>query len=166
MAKTIVHGYTDTAIAGNPAMSVTVGKYNFPTDFRVVSDVPGETRLVNITCPVDQPETLRFSQRKVANIYKGAPDIDPSAYLPVKNGTATLMETQVTWSEEDSVTGGRLLFPLRVGTIVTVPSYGGISDAEVLNLVLRSFGLPFQTGTVTSAGLAALIRGVMRKSDL
>lgn len=165
MAKTISTGYTDTAIAGNPAMTVTIGKINWAADHRMTQDDPGEVILTNVTSPVDQPETSRFSQRKVANVYSST-DIDPSAYLPNKAGTATLLELREIWAETDSVdTTYRKLMPMKAGITLTLPANPNITSDQVRDFLLRAVSLAFETGTVTSAGIAALTRGVMRKAD-
>lgn len=166
MAKTIATGYTDTAISGNPTMTVTAGKLNFKADFRPLSEAPGEVILTNVTSPVDQPETMRLSQRKVANVYANT-EVDPSAYLPIRQGTATLLECRETWVETDSVdTTYRKLIPVKCGITFTLPAYGNITADQAVGLVLRTLGLTFETGTVTSVGMAALLRGVMMKADL
>lgn len=166
MAKSIATGYTDTAIAGNPAMQVVVGKLNFASDHRVVSEVPGEIVTSNVTCPVDQPETFRFSQKEIANVYAQT-NIDPSARLSITNGKATLLELREVWVETDSVdTTYRKLIPVKVGIQFTIPSYGNVTQAMILTALLRAYGLIFETGTVTDVGVNNINHGVLRKADL
>lgn len=166
MTKSIATGYTDTAISGNPAMTVTVGKLNFATDHRVVSEVPGEIVTSNVTCPIDQPETFRFSQKEIANVYAQT-NIDPSARLPITNGKATLLELREVWVETDSTDATyRKLIPVKVGIQFTIPAYGSITADMAMVAILRAAGLIFETGTVTSAGVNNINHGVLRKADL
>jgi len=167
VTKSIATGYTDTAIAGSPTMQVAIGKLNYVADHRILVDTPGEVITTNLTCPVDQPETFRFSQRTVANVYASDSSIDAAAYLATKQGTATLLENREVWVETDSVDATyRKLIPVKCGITITAPSYGNITSDMLKTLLLRSVALAFETGVVTSEGLAALQRGVLQKKDL
>lgn len=166
MAKSISLGYTDTAVGGFANNPQTLPALNWAVDHTPISDVPGEVVTTNLSCPVDQPETFRFAQRKVQNVYAGT-DVDPSAYLPIRQGTSTLIECREIWVESDSVdTTYRKLIPVKCGITLTVPSYGNITADQVLALLRRTAAGAFETGVSTSTGISALLRGVMKKKDL
>lgn len=166
LAKVIANGFTDTAIAGAPAMTVAVGKLNFAADWRVLSDQPGEAILINRTSPFDQQESIRFSQREVKDVYAGS-DIDPAARATTKSGKSTYIELKGVWSETDTVdaTYQRLL-PYKVGITLNVPTNSSVTADMALAQFLRAMGSVFETGTVTSAGINNLLRGVLKKADL
>jgi len=166
MTKSIVTGPTDTAFSGSTTLAVPIPGLNWTADFRMLPSSPGEVVATNVTTPVDQPETVRFSQRAKANIYQGT-NIDPTAYLPVKNGTSTLLELRQTLVETDSGDASyRKLIPVRAAITLDIPSYGNVTAAMVLSLVQRAVALAFEKGVVTSTGLSAIQRGVLKKVDL
>lgn len=166
MAKNIAYGFTDTAVGGFASNPQTLVALNWAVDHDILSDVPGEAVTTNLSSPVDQPETFRFAQRKVANVYAGT-DVDPSAYLPVRQGTSTLIEMREVWVETDSTDATyRKLIPVKVGITLTFPSYGNITADMALASVKRCASALFETGVGTSTGIAALLRGVMKKKDL
>lgn len=166
MAKTIGTGYTDTAIGGFANNPQTLPAINWSVDHSPIVEVPGEVVTTNLSCPVDQPETFRFAQRKVANVYAST-DVDPSAYLPVRQGTSTLVELREVWVETDSTDATyKKLIPVKCGITLTLPAYGGITADMALALARRALAGTFETGVATSTGFAALLRGVMKKKDL
>lgn len=166
MAKTIATGCTDTAFSGSTTLTVPIPGLNYPVDYRVLSNVPGEVVLTNVTAPVDQPEIARFAQRAKSNVYLGT-DIDPSAYLPVRNGTSTLVELRQTLVETDSTDATyRKLIPMRVAVTIDLPSYGNITDAIVLALAERGIALLFEKGVVDATGFKAFQRGILKKATL
>jgi len=166
MAKSFVIGPTDTVIAGNSGPAEVNTNLNFADDFRIVSSQAGEVIATNVTCPVDQPETLRFSQRRIANVYNGT-DIDQSAFLPTRDGTATLIELRQRWIEVDSEDSTyRKAVPVKAAITLTVPSYGNVSAAQVQDLVYRAFSALFYTGTPGPEGIADLLHGVLARPDL
>lgn len=166
MAKSIATGCTDTAFSGSTTLTVPIPGLNWTTDYRMLVNNPGEVIATNVTAPVDQPELVRFSQRAKTNMYQGS-DIDPSAYLPIKNGTSTLCELRQTWAETDSGDAAykKLMTP-RCAITLDLPSYGNITAAMVLALVERTVALMFEKGVVTSTGVNAIQRGVLKKVDL
>jgi hypothetical protein len=164
MSKTLTKGYADTAISGGSSQAFTLAPLNFGADFRILSNVAGEVVLTNVTCPADQPETIRVSQREVTNIYANT-NIDTSAYAPVKNGTATLIEMRGNWVETDSTDASwRKIIPVKVGLTLTLPAYGStLTGATLLNFVSRAVSAAFEQNTNDSTGLVALQHGVLLK---
>lgn len=166
MTKSIANGRTDTAIAGNPAMTVTAGKLNFAADFLVTSNVPGEVILTNRTSPLNQLETIRISQKGIKDIYSGS-DIDPSARVSTKSGIGTLIELRGTFKETDSVDATyEVLLPYKVGLQFNWPTYSSCTADMALTEILRALGAVFETGTVTSAGVNNILHGALKKADL
>lgn len=166
MTKSIAPGYTDTAIEGFTALGVNHPAINWSEDFRVLSDQPGEVVLINVVSPVDQPETVRFAQRKVNNVYAGT-DIDPSAYLPSRQGTATVVQVRDVLAETSSTDENhRLLAPISCGITLTAPSYVGITPDIAANLLKRAFACFFEEADATTDGVDALLHGVLKKKAL
>lgn len=166
MAKVIAIGPTDTVVAGHAQNDVVAPALNFEADFRVISEVPGEVILTNVTCPIDQPETLRFAQRKVANVYSGT-DIDPSAYLPSRQGTSTVVQLRQVAAETSTTDEAyRKSLPMSCGITFTVPSYVAVTPAMVLDLVERTVSALFEQAVDSDSGIDALLHGVMKKSVL
>lgn len=167
MAKSIATGYTDTAISGNPAMTVTVGKLNFGVDYLVQpGSSTSEVNLVNATSPRDQQETIRFAQKSVKDIYTGT-DIESDARVSVKGGLDTLLELRGVWLETDSVDATyRKLIPYKVGLQFRMPNYSSVTPAMALAQVLRAYGLAFETGTTTEAGINRILHSNLMKADL
>lgn len=166
MTKSISQGYTDTAIGGFSVVECDLPPLNWGADFKVLSNVPGEVVATNLTSPVDQAETFRWSQKLVPNVYSGT-DIDPTAYLPSRRGTSTLIELRGTWVETDSVDPMyRKAMPFRCGIVIAVPSYGNITATMVLNALKRTVSAAFEQGVSTDSGINALQHGVMLKSAL
>lgn len=166
MAKVIATGTTDTAFAGSTALTVPIPGLNWGVDFRSLSSVPGEVIATNLSSPMDQPETFRFSQRAKANIYAGT-DIDVSAYLPTRQGLDTLIECREVWVETDTLDSTyRKLMPGKCGITLSFPAYGNVTPEMVLSLLKRTVAAAFEQGVVTSTGISALQHGVLRKSNL
>lgn len=167
MAKVLVKGPTDTPFAGSTALTLPIPGLNWTTDFRRQPVGPtGEVIAVNVTAPTDQPETVRFSQRAVPNVYAGQA-IDAASQLPSKTGTATLIELKQNWVQTDSVDAlYRRAIPMKCTIALTLPTYGDITADMVLDLLKRTVACAFEKGVVTSSGLAAIQRGILSKTDL
>lgn len=165
MTKEIAVGYTDSAISGFTSLAPSLPCINWPVDFRQVSADSAELVLTNVTSPVDQAETFRFAQRKVSNVYAGT-DIDPSAYLPNRQGTSTLIELRETWMETSTTDETyRKAIPVRVGISFTLPMYGNITAVQALGLVLRCAAAVFDYKTADSTGMVSILRGVLTKKS-
>lgn len=163
MSKSISHGFTDTAIGGFTDLSPALPILNWGTDLVLQSDEPTEKVYVNVTSPVDQQETIRIAQRRVANVYAGT-DIDPSVYLPSKAGTSTLLEVRQFWAETSSTDETyRKIIPVRAGLSFTVPSYGNLTSAECLALAERALSVVFERASSNADGMTNLLRGVLVK---
>jgi len=168
MTKSFVKGYTDTAFGVPASLSITPINLNYAADFRVKSSTADEVLATNVTCPKDQPETLRVAQRVIKNVYAGT-NIAPEYQLPIKTGTASLFELAQVWVEVESTDATyKRYVPIKVGTILTVPDYGNISADDLRNLVKRGAGLLYEANNVDlGLGLSTVIRnGVLKRKDL
>lgn len=166
MAKTISLGYTDTAIAGNPAMTMTVGKQNFASDWKVLSETPTEVILSNVTCPTDQPELARISAKPMADIYART-GVDASGKLGIKNGSSVLIElSQMAVETDDTDASYRKYIPVTYGVFMRVPAYGNFTAAMAQTGLLRALGLTNETGLVTTVGVNNLLHGILKKADI
>jgi hypothetical protein len=166
VAKEISAGYTDSPVTGFASLDLSLPALNYEEDFRLLHDEPGEVVMTNVTAPIDQPETIRFASRKVGNVY-AASDIDPSAYLPTRQGVSTLVETRQVWEETSTTDDSyRKLVPVRCGISITVPSYGALTAEMVEDLILRTVAALYDQADDTSAGIASILRGVLAKAEL
>lgn len=161
--KSISTGVTDTPIVDFDGVDVSLPALNFGEDLEILSEQPGEIVYTNVTAPTDQPEVIRLARRQIANIYTGT-SIDPSAYLPTRRGVHLLGEVRQTWVETDSVDSAyRRFMPLRVTIGISAPAYGNIASSDVMDLVHRAAASLYSRGDDTDAGMARLLRGVLRK---
>jgi hypothetical protein len=166
MAKSISTGYTDTAISGFTSLPLTAPAVNYSEDYRILSEGPAEVILTNVKSPVDQPSTFRFAQRANKNVYAGL-GVDPSAYLPIQQGTDTVVQVKELWSETDADDSTyRKLIPASCGITLSLPAYGSITEAQALALVLRTVAGLFEQKSSDGTGIAALLRGVLVKKGL
>lgn len=167
MTKSIATGFTSTPIAGVTNPTITVPLQNWAVDFAVTTDAPGDTAVTELTALVDQPVSVRVSQRANSNVYART-DIDPSAYLPSRAGTDTMIERREVWAETDSTDATyRKLSPVRCAVNITVPAYGNITDQQVLDLVKRTLaGLYDTSGTTVIDVVNPILHGVTKKKTL
>jgi len=167
MTKSIATGFTSTPISGVSNPSITVPLQNWAMDFGVQVDDPGECAVTELTALTDQPALVRVSQRANSNVYAKS-DIDPTAYLPSRSGTDTLIERRETWAETDSTDATyRKLIPVRCGITIQVPAYGNITDAQVLDLVKRTLaGIYDSSGTSAIDVVSPILHGVLKKKTL
>lgn len=165
MTVSIDKGFTDSPPAGAGTLNIPFTQ-NYAEEYRLLSDSPGEVVMTNVDALIDQPATVRVSQRKVQNVYANS-DVDASAYPAVKAGTATLVERREIWAEIDSEDATyRKLLPVKCGITLTVPQNGTIDASMVSDLVLRTLQALFESGDTSTAGLNALLHGVLCKKDV
>jgi len=165
MAKSMHVGYSDTVFTGGGDDTATVNLVLNPEDFRAVPSDAGEFVAVNITTPTDQPEIIRISQRKIANIYANT-DIDPAAYISTRSGTATLLELRGVIREDDSVDAAYVkLIPYRLGTTLSLPTYAGFDQDVAFAAVMRHLNLLFGGKDNSPGRINALMHGVLRPND-
>lgn len=166
MAKSVSVGYTDTAIAGNPVLTLPRGSLNFAADFKVKTETPSEVVLVNLTSPIDRPEKLRISYNEVANVYNGS-DVDPSVYGPSKKGISVLVQLTETLSETDSVDPlYRVDLPISIHAVMKFPANAAVTVAMLQTALGRMVSGFYATGSMTTDRLSSLVRGSLKPSDI
>lgn len=166
MAKTVSVGYTDTPIAGVTSLEFPRGLVNFGADYRVKSDTANEAIITNLTSPVDRPEKFRISYSDVSNIYTGT-DIDPSVFAPSKRGVSVLCQLTETLSVSDSTDAAfRVDLPISAHIVLKVPASEYLT-ADMLQTVMgRLVSGVYETGSLTTTRIQAIIRGSLLPTDL
>lgn len=164
MARTVSYGPNGTAVSGVSSVTFPVAPLNFAADFRKLSEGPGLVVYTDVTSPQDQPSTLRIAQSSRSNVYAGT-SIDPSVFLPTKQGTDTIVEIREVWSESDSTDSTYLrMFPVRLALTLTTPNANQVSIASIERLVARAIAaLAAQGKDTLDEGVSALLHGVVQK---
>lgn len=166
MALSIVKPYVDTPIAGNPTPKLDLATVNFPADFAVVSDVPGEVVVTNTTSPTDRPEKFRFACSDVKDVYKGS-GIDPNLYSPSRYGASILIQLTDTYSVIDSVDPTyQNALPLSGHIVLKVPNNQLLTGDMIKAFLGRLCDGAFSTGLADSARLQSLLRGSLKPKGM
>lgn len=166
MTKSISVGYTDTAISGVSSLTFPRGLVNYGKDFRVKDNSPSEVVITNLTSPVDRPETFRIGYQEIPNIYAGK-TIDPSVYAPSKRGVKILTQVAEVWSETDSADATyRRDVPVSAQLVIQTGSLETITTSMLLTLVGRLVSGLFETGSLTTERLQAMLRGSLTPTDI
>lgn len=162
MALVLTHPYTDTPVSGVTSLSMPLSVLNFPKDFSVKSEQPGEVVLTNLTCPTDRPERFRFAISEVADIYRGSA-IDVNLYTPTRRGVSVVAAlTEVLNISDDVVATYQAAIPVSAHIVLKLPNNALITGTEVKALVGRLCDSLFSTGVVDTARLDALMRGSLK----
>lgn len=164
--KVVTTGYTDTPIEGVTTLSLTRGLVNFGADFKERSDEPNEVIITNLTSPLGQPETFRWSFSEISDVYKNT-TIDPTLRYPTKKGVNVLCQLNDTWKITDSNDPTfEALIPVSAHLVLKVPSCEAVTAEQVIGLVGRLVSGLFDTGSSESTRLKALLRGSLEPSDI
>lgn len=163
---TIVKPYVDTPIAGNPTLSLPLAPVNFPADFAVVSDVPGEVQVTNTTCPTDRPEKFRFAYSEVKDVFKGT-GIDPNLFTPSRYGASVLVQLTDIYSITDSVDPKyQAALPLSGHIVLKVPNNQLLTGEMIKAFLGRLSDGVFNTGVTDTIRLQSLLRGSLKPKGL
>lgn len=167
MAKVVSVGYTDTPISGVTSLAFPRGLVNFGANFREKSDNPGkESVLTNITSPVDRPEKIRIAYTDVPNIYNGT-GVEASYIAPTKRGISVLAQvTEVISVTDDANSDYRIDLPISAHLVLKVPASEFITEAMVQTLMGRLVSSLYDTGSLTTTRLGAILRGSLKPSDI
>lgn len=167
MTKTVNFAPACTAVANDPNRSIVLPLTNFDADYNVLDDSKAGTVIfTDLTTPLDQPWTVRFSQSPKKNIYAGS-DIDPSAYLANKAGTEVYVETRgIVEVLDASDPAYRALAPIRGSIGLTLPV--GVefqNDDEALYCVYMCLNSLFKDVTIKAhdSGFASILRGALHR---
>lgn len=163
MSKTINVGYTDTI---SVTKSLARPDLSYAADFRVKSNEPAEVILVNLTSPIDRPETVRLGYTEVKDVYKNT-SIDPSVMAPSKKGIQILAQVNDTFSLTDSVDPTyRVDLPVSAHIIVKIPCCEYITPLQVDQLVSRAVSSLFDTGAITDTRISQMLKGSLVPTGL
>lgn len=138
MAKTIKVNHIDTAT--DPVVTPEFGAIpglNWSADFAVSKDVPGEAILQNVTSPLNLPESFRFAQQTVANVYTNT-GVEKSMYDISTRGTRILVQLNETYTLTDSEDPSYLVaLPISCHMVLTIPNNQSLTQADVDNVIQR-----------------------------
>lgn len=166
MSKVVSVNYTDTPISGVSSLNFPRGLVNFGADFKKKEDEPKEAMITNLTSPISFPEKFRFGITEIADVYKGA-GIEPGMYAPTRRGTQILSQVTETWTVTDSSDATyQVALPVGCHVIVRIPNNENITPAMVQTLVGRAVSGLFETGSLSTSRLAAMLRGSLLPSDI
>lgn len=166
MAKTVSYNRTDTAVAGNPTLTLPMAVLNYKADWRVKSEANGEAVLTNLTSPIDAPERLRFAVSDIKDVYKNT-GIDPLTAAPSKKGVSVLCQLTDTWTVTDSEDATYVVnLPVAGHIVLRIPANENITSDMLKLFVGRLIDGLFETGLSDSTRLRALSRGVLLPADL
>lgn len=166
MAKSLSLGFTDTPIEGVTQLDFSRALLNFKADYRVKSDTSGEIILTNLTSPVDRPERIRVAYSEVANIYSGT-GIEASLNSNTKRGVSIVIQCTDVASVTDSTDPDfRYDLPISAHLVIKSAVDELITPTVILTIVGRVISGLFDTGSTTTARLAAILRGSLKPSDL
>lgn len=158
MSINISTGCTDTPISGVTAPSLTLPVINFETDFRVKSESGKETLLTNISCPLDQIETIRFGYSEIPDIY--AKSGINSDFVPgSKKGLNVLAQINEIVKVTDSANTAYMQYlPISAHLVIKAPQSGYITPDVIKALITRLNATLYQSGV---SSIPSLTKGVL-----
>lgn len=167
MAKVVSLGHSDTPIEGVTALTFPRAILNIEKDFRIKSNDAGkEIVLTNLTSPIDRPEKIRIAYSEIANIYSGT-GIDPAMSAPSKKGVSLLIQvTNVMSVTDDTDPSYRIDQPFSAHLVLKLPSSEYLTGAVVQEQIGRLLSSCFDSGSLSTTRLEALLRGSLVPSDL
>lgn len=167
MAKVVSLGHTDTPISGVTTLTFPRAILNYEKDFRIKSNDAGkEVVLTNLTSPLDRPEKIRIAYTEIANIYSGS-GVDPAVMAPSKKGVSLLVQlTNVMSVTDDTDPSYRIDQPFSLHLVLKFPSSEYLTGAVVQEQVGRLLSSCFDSGSLSTDRLEALLRGSLIPSDL
>lgn len=166
MSKTTSFGYTDTAPAGGATKTLTRPNLNYAANFAVNINTDAKCVITNLTSPVDQPETFRWQESNVANIYEGSA-IDPSVYATSKAGVSVVAQVNNILRVTDTVDPTfQVDLPMSVHMVIKVPRSQYITSANIETVVARCVASLYDTDSTGTTRIDKLVRGSMLPSTL
>lgn len=155
-------GYTDTPISGVTAPKITVPVINFNEDYRVKASSAKEATIVNISSPLDQPESIRFAVSEVADVYAGA-GLSSEQIIGSKAGTRLLAQLNMTAKVTDE--SGMIVsyLPLSAHLVIKVPKSAYVTNDLIDTVKNRLIGTLYDNGKLATS---ALLKGALVPKDL
>lgn len=159
-------GYTDSI---SQPKSVNIPDLDYNKDFAVTKDESDTVVITNVTSPIDQPETIRWSYQNVNDVYRNT-GIDPSMTATTKRGVSIVGQVndvmRVTTDEESGCCGVSYDLPLEAHVVIKVPLNQNVTSDVALALVKRAFATLFSTGSVTSQRIGQLLRDALKPAEM
>lgn len=166
MAIVININHTDTAISGATAASLTLPVVNFPVDFRVKQDEPGEAIITNLTSPVDAPERYRFGVSDIKDIYANS-GIEYACQAPLKRGKKVFVQLTEVLTKTDSIdTTYKCQVPLAGHIVLSVPQDADVTDEMIITFLKRLVAGLFDPADNGTTRLKCLERGSLIPSGM
>lgn len=163
MSITKSMGYSDTAVSGVTAPTITTKVLNFESDFRVKSESAKEVVLVNTTTPLDQNETIRFGFSEIADIYAKS-GINSDLVVGSKKGINLLSQlTEIVKVTDSANSAFTQYLPISAHLVIKVPQSSYIDSALVQDLITRLISTLYQNG---ASLVPALAKGVLTPKGL
>lgn len=134
-------------------------------DLIATLDDPGVTIYSDITSPLDQPSTIRFSVRENKNVYAGS-SVDPSAMLPTKKGTDIVIQIMETHAVTDDTDSTYLkMYPVKATLTLSAPSSSLVTPESLERLIKRIVASITPESDVTlQERLGLLQRGITERA--
>lgn len=166
MSKLTSFGYTDTPPAGGATKAFTRPNLNYAANFSVMVSTDNKAVITNLTTPVDQPETIRWQESNIANIYDGT-TIDPSVYATSKQGISLVSQVNCILRVTDSVDPTfQVDLPIAVHMVVKLPKSQYITSANLQTVMARCVAAYFDTDSDGVTRIDKLVRGSMLPSTM
>lgn len=166
MPKTTSFGYTDTTPAGGATKTLTRPNLNYGADFAKTEDSENKCIITNLTSPYDQPESIRFEVADVKNIYNGT-NIDPSVYATSKAGISLVCQVNDILRVTDSADSTyQVDLPISAHFVIKMPKSQYITAGDIEKVVARCVASMYDTDSVGTSRIDALVRGSMVPSTL
>lgn len=166
MAKSISTNYVDTTIPEVSSLTFPRGLVNFGADWKVKENEPNQAVLTNLTSPISYPERFRLGISDVTDVYKGA-GIDPGLYSPTRRGVSLLSQLTEVWTVTDSTDATyNVALPVSAHLVIKLPNNENITPAMVQTLIGRLVSGLYETGSLDTKRMSALLRGSLVPSDL
>lgn len=162
MSKTVSYGYTAASETVNVARPVLS-----KSDYAVISDdASSECIMTNLNAPTDQPETLRWAQRPIKNVYSNS-GIEPSLYSQLKTGISILAELREVAKVTDSENAAyRVDYPVRVYTVIECPNDGAVSNDDISAVVKRHLSLLYTDAQSSSSRISEMRHAAVAPTSL
>ena len=143
----------------NSKITITPTDLKPLTNYAVTEDEANIARMVNVTCPLDQPEVLTFQCQDITNVNSSIKNQYPPT---VKDGVQYSVKLDELLSFTDTDPTHRTDYPIVAQLSVRHTKNGNISEAQVNEVIKRLIGALYSSdGTCR---LTALMRQSLKPS--
>lgn len=166
MSKSVQLNRTDTAVSGVTSLALPVAVLNWKADWRVKENEPSEVILTNLSSPVDRPERFRVGMSDIKDIYRNS-GIDATLFAPSRRGVSVLCQLVDTWSiTDDSDSSYEVALPVEAHVVLKLPANELITADMIKAFLGRMCSGLFETGSIASDRIKAIVRGSLLPTDL